>query len=188
MPASPYRFFPERDVSLHDLNPPEQFLLWAMRIWVRMAMNPQKARDLMVRAFAQVGAPAGAPLFHRFMMALTSSAARRISVRCPRSFAVLEDECGLLEILILAQAGHDGPARQALCGYVGPEAAETVLAHIKVLMDACREGNITVRCFSSAANNTPALTRLSNQEMAASSSFGGRQDWSLHHQGNQTLH
>lgn len=176
MSAGHYRFFPEQDVSLHDLNPPEQFLLWAIRIWVRIAVHPQKARDVMERAFSQVGAPEGGQQFHRLMMALTSSATRRISIRCPRSFAVLEDECGLLEILILAQSGHDGLAHQALSAYVGTEGVETALAHAKALMCTCLEGGIALRQLSGLDDMKKGVPPRAVHDAA------------LRHQGNQTLH
>lgn len=99
---------------------PNQFLLWAIRLWVAGYHQQRPAMTVLERAFAFLGAPNAAALLNRAMMAVGAAGRRQIDIRPPCYRELSADERRLLEILGLAQQTNADAYRFLLLSLIKP--------------------------------------------------------------------
>jgi len=105
-----------------DGRPPQDAVLWCLRLWV-IGLRPPVA-DLLGR----LGAADAVAGFDAFMEIVSRGALRPIGVNCIRRTLVSADERALLEVLGLAQHGRRFEALLRLRELVAPEAGQAALA------------------------------------------------------------
>jgi hypothetical protein len=89
----------------HDLDRPQQLLLWAMRTWVRGVKNGMCPEAQLTEGLLGFISPDDAvPALERFLITIAAQADGPIDVRCPSCRAISPDERALIAFV---SACHD---------------------------------------------------------------------------------
>jgi hypothetical protein len=139
----------------NDLSFPDQFLLWAIRLWVVGYHHQRPATTVLDRAFDFLGAPGAAALLNRAMMAVGAAGRHQIDIRPPCYRELSADERRLLEILGLAQQTGVDAYRFLLLSLIKPHERQPSEGLLRALARELLEAGIVIN--KPAAPGRPGL-------------------------------
>src|SRR5260370_2234496 len=93
----------DRTIAVADLAFPEQFLVWATRLWVAKLKEPMAALPSLHAGFQMAGVPDSLLGLDAVLGAVADSALRPLDVRCLKCRTLGADEAFLLRAVSLAQ-------------------------------------------------------------------------------------
>ena len=99
-----------------DLPFGEQFLIWALRHWVRAYMTKCDVQATLHRGFYLAGIVEAYPVMDELLSIIAVSARTRIDVGCPHCAGISDDE-QLFIALIAALQRNDAATSRRLLGY-----------------------------------------------------------------------
>jgi hypothetical protein len=125
----------------------DQFVLWSVRKWVMGHKGSPTALALLESAYARTSADGAAAHLDALMRAITTGAARRISVHAPCCAAVSTDELLLIDAVALAQTEVKVDVVFLLRRFLTPAGARAASAPLKALAASLRDSGLrlTVR-------------------------------------------
>lgn len=159
-------------ISVHDMPPPERLIVWAIRVWVVGVRERISVDEVLRGSFARAGAPQALPVLDNMMAVIAAGAARVIDVACVCHEEISADECTILDVIALFQAGDTLETPLMLRSFLTPQAAISVAPLIERLAGVLRDRRLMLR------------TRPSPARRHAIASDPGGVDWA----GSMTIH
>ena len=143
-----------------DLRPPEQFTLWAIRMWVLGKRRDRHIGRRLREGFAQVGAPSAAVWLETMMRTLTSNLCRNVIVHCVCDRRTSADEHMLLELLARGQVGDEETVLRRLNEFITPSAVHTTGPLITRFGETLADGGLLLGspCYRTEPAAMPAVT------------------------------
>ena len=143
-----------------DLRAPEQFTLWAIRMWVLGKRRDQQVGRKLREGFAQVGAPSAAVWLETMMRTLTSNLCRNVIVHCVCDRRTSADEHMLLELLARGQVGDEETVLRCLNEFITASAVHTAGPLVTRLGETLADGGVLLgsTCYRTEPAAMPAAT------------------------------
>lgn len=98
----------------------EQFLLWALRSWVKTYLNQGDLYATLHKGFRLAGMDEGFPALDELLTVVATSAAANIDVRCPRCAEVSLDEQLFIGLIAALQRANLAVAERLLAYWLPP--------------------------------------------------------------------
>ncbi len=124
----------------------EQFMVWAMRMWVDSLKSDQDHLLLLAEGFVKANVAYGLNAFDRLMWVLAAGAASTIDIRCPNCAFVSPDEQRMLAVLADAQgADEDNDPSALLSDILTPSGLRFAGTHVEELARALTDSGMLLR-------------------------------------------
>lgn len=111
----------------------EQFVVWAIRVWVAAVKERRPPGRLLDEGFEVACCEEGLAPLHGLMHTLAVASERSIDVRCVNCRHVSPDESSLLRAIAGFQRGSYGEGAMLIAGYLPRAAARTAIDHAAAL-------------------------------------------------------
>lgn len=102
----------------------EQFVVWAIRVWVAAVKERRPPGRLLDEGFEVAGCEEALAPLHGLMHTLAVTSQRSIDVRCVNCRHVSPDETSLLRAIAGFQRGSYGEGAMLIAGYLPPPPPE----------------------------------------------------------------
>ena len=138
----------------HDLSFPEQFLVWAVRMWLRASCQSPKLFQMLGEAFQVLGLPEAGQALDKGMCILSAGTERDLIFFGPESECLSSDECEFIRIISAYQAKDVQQAEAVLDTWLplaGTRVAGAAYAEFASLMS---RGGLSLIQASAPKNHT----------------------------------
>ena len=140
----------------HHLSFPEQFLVWAVRVWLRASCQSPKLFQMLDEAFQVLGLTEAGQAFEKGMCILSAGTKRDLIFFGPESECLSSDEYEFIRIISAYQAKDTQQAEAVLDTWLplaGTRVAGAAYAEFASLMS---RGGLSLIQASAPQNRTPA--------------------------------
>jgi len=123
---------------------PEQFLVWAARLWVAKLKEPMAALPSLHAGFQMAGVPDSLLGLDAVLGAVAESALRPLDVRCLKCRSLGADEALLLRAVSLAQHNRFVESARIIAEWLPPMEARIAHRHLRALASEFLEADLSL--------------------------------------------